>query len=145
MGKTAIDSCARAQAVALYNNSKIPMSMDEMAKQLTISKTCVFNAVKKNKETGKFVDEKRSGRPRRLSEHDQRHLKRLVKDESSLSVRKVTKDLNQSLPEPITSRTVFNYLKRLSYEYKVKLKKQWFTRKHHEQRVTWCQRHAHFS
>ena len=53
--------------------------------------------------------------------------------------------LNQSLPESITSRAVFNYLKRLGYEYKVKLKKQWLSRKHREERVAWCQRHAHFS
>ena len=33
----------------------------------------------------------------------------------------------------------------MGYEYKVKLKKQWLSRKHREQRVAWCQRHAHFS
>ena len=128
MGKTATDPYTMAQAVALYNNSKIPISMDEVAKQLNISKICVFNAVKKHKETGKFVDKKRSGRPRKLGERDQRHLKRLDKSENRLLVSKITKDLNQSLPEPITSLTVFNYLKRLAYEHKVKLKKQWFSK-----------------
>ena len=67
MGKTAIDSYTRAQGVALYNNTKIPMPMDEVAKQLNILKTCVFNAVKKHKETGEFVDEKRLGRPQKLT------------------------------------------------------------------------------
>ena len=119
--------------------------MDEVAKHLNVSKTCVFNAVKKHKETGEFVTEKRSGWPRKLGERDQRHLKRLDKGENRLSVSKITKDLNQSLPEPITSRTVFNYLKRLAYEHKVKLKQHWLSRKHGEQRVAWCQRHAHFS
>ena len=145
MGKIAIDSYIRAQVVALYNNNKIPMPMDEAAKQLNISKTCVFNAVKKYKETDEFVDEKRSERWRKLGKCDQHHLKRLVKGENMLSVSKIRKDLNQSLPEPITSRTVFNYLKRLSYEYKVKVKKQWFSRKHREQRVVWCHHHAYFS
>ena len=118
MGKTAIDSCTRVQAVDLYNDSKISMSMDEVAKQLNTSKTCVFNVVKKHKETDEFVDEKRSERPRKLGERDLRHLKRVVKGENRLSVSKITKDLNQFLPEPITSRTVFNYLKRLAYEQK---------------------------
>ena len=80
-----------------------------------------------------------------VGDGDQRHLKRLAKDENRLSVSKIMKDLNQSLPEPITSRTVFRYLKRLSYEYKIKLKKQWLSRKHGEQRVAWCQHQAHFS
>ncbi|CAF1667223.1 unnamed protein product, partial [Rotaria magnacalcarata] len=31
------------------------------------------------------------------------------------------------------------------YEYKVKLKKQWFSSKDREQRVAWCQKYAHFS
>ena len=107
----------------------------------------MFNAVKKHKETDEFVDEKRSERLRKLGECDQRHLKRLVKGKHRLSVSKIMKDLNQSLPEPITSCTVFNYvyLKRLDYEYKVKLKKQWLDREHREQRVAWCRRHAHFS
>ena len=121
MRKTAIDSYTRAQAVALYNNSKILMSMDEVAKQLNISKTCVFNAVKKHKETGEFVDKKYSGRPQKLGERDRHHLKRLVKGENRLSETKITKDLNQFLPEPITSSAVFNYPERLGYEYKVKL------------------------
>ena len=111
------------------------MSMDEVAKQLNISTTCVFNAVKNHKETGKFVDGKRSGWSQKLGERDQRHLKRLVQGENRLSMSKITKDLNQSLLECITSRTVFNYLKRLGYEYKVKLKKQWLSREHREQRV----------
>ena len=76
MGKTAIDSYTRAQIVALYNNSKIPILTDEVVKQLNISKTCVFNAVKKHKETGEFVDDKCSRRPRKLGKRDQRHLKR---------------------------------------------------------------------
>ena len=69
------------------------MSMDEVAKQLNISKTCVFNAVKKHKETGEFVDKKRLERPRKLGERDQRHLKRLIQSEHRLSVSKITKDL----------------------------------------------------
>ena len=133
MGKAAIDSYTKAQAIALYNNSKIPVSMDEVAKQLNILKTCVFNAVKKHKETGEFEDEKRSGQPQKLGERDQRHLKLLVKGENRLSVSKITKDLNQFVPETITSRTVFNHLNGLGYEYKVKLKKQWLSRKHREQ------------
>lgn len=145
MGKRPVDPYIRAQAVALYNNNKAIMSMDEIAKQLNISKTCVFNAIKKHRETGEFEDKKRTGRPQKLDKRDQRHLKRLVKDENRLSVSKITRDLNQSLSKPITSRTVFNYLKKLGYEYKVKLKKQWLSAKHREQRMAWCRRHAHFS
>ena len=100
------------------------MSMDEVATRLNISKTCVFNAINKYKDTGEFMDKKRIGRIPKLDEPDQRHLKRVVKGENRLSVSKITRDLNQSLSEPITSPTVFDYRKKLGDEYKVKLKKQ---------------------
>ncbi|CAF4418049.1 unnamed protein product, partial [Rotaria magnacalcarata] len=145
MGKKAIDPYIRAQAVALYNNGNISMSTDEVAKQLNISKCCVFNAIKKHSETDEYVDKKHSGRPKKLGEREQRYLKRLVKGENRLSVSKITSDLNQSILEPISSRTVFNYLKKLGYEYKVKLKKQWLSSKDREQRVAWCKKYAHFS
>ena len=111
------------------------MSMDEVAKRLNISKTCIFNAIKKHKETGEFVDKKKksTGREQKLDERAQRHLKRLIKGENRLSVSKIMKDLNQSLCKPITSQTVFNYLKKLSYEYKMKL---WLSAKHREQRTS---------
>ena len=71
MGRKVIKSYARAQAVGLYNNSKTPMSMDEVFKRLNISKSYAFNAMKKYKETGKFVDKKCTGRPQKLNEYDQ--------------------------------------------------------------------------
>jgi transposase len=52
---------------------------------------------------------------------------------------------HKSLRQSVTRRTVFNYLKKLGYEYKVKLKKQWLSAKHRERRVAWCKQYAHFS
>lgn len=145
MGKKAVSPLLRAQAVALYNHSKTPMSMDEIAKQLNISKKCVHTAIKKYQATGEFTDKNRSGRPKKVDERNQRYLKRLVTGDNRLSVNKITKELNRTLREPICRRTVFNYLKKLGYEYKVKLKKQWLSAKHRKQRVQWCKEHAHFS
>ena len=71
MGKKAINSYTRAQAVALINNSKSPMSVDKVAKRLNISKTCVFNAINKHKDIGEFVDKKRTELPQKLDEPDQ--------------------------------------------------------------------------
>ena len=70
MEKKAINSYTRAQAVVLYNNSKSSMSMDEVAKRLNIFETCIFNAIKKHKETGDFVHKKRTERAQQLDERD---------------------------------------------------------------------------
>jgi transposase len=104
--------------------------MDEVAAQLNISKCCVYNAVRKHEETGDFADKQRSGRPPKVGERELRHLKRLVKGDNRLSCSKITMELNESLNKPVTRRTVFNYLKKLGYEYKVKIKKQWLNAQH---------------
>ena len=145
MEKKAINSYTKAQTVALYNNSESPIPVNEGAKRLNIYKTCVFNTIKRHKKTREFIDNKRTGRSQKFDERDQRRLKRLVKGENRLSVSKSTIDLNQSLSKPIASLAVFNYLKKLGYEYKVKLKKQWLSATHREERVVWYKQHAHFS
>ena len=113
---------------------KTSMSIDEVGKRLNIFKTFVFNSVKKQKKTGKFVDAKLF----------QGHLKQLVKGVNWLSLSNITSDLNQSLSVSIIPRAVFNYLKKSSYEYKIKLKKQWLNVKHYELRMPLCKQHGPF-
>ena len=50
-------------------------------------------------------------------------LKRLVNGEDRLGAAKIRKDLNTNLPKPISRETVRSYVKNLSYEYAVKIKK----------------------
>ena len=142
MGKKPVSETVRAQAVALHEAG---MNQVQIANQLKVSRCCVQNAIKKFEELGVHGDRKRSGRPRKLSDRDVRHLKRLVKGDARLSAAKITSDLNNSLPKPVTKRTVRNYLKELSYEYVVKVKKQWLSARHRQQRVAWCQDHMHWT
>ena len=74
-----------------------------------------------------------------------RHLKRLVKDDGRLSATKITSDLNTSLPKPVSTRTVRRYLRDLGYEYVVKIKRQWLSNKHQQQRVDWCIQYMHWT
>ena len=45
----------------------------------------------------------------------------------------------------VSKRTVRRYLKKLSYEYAVKIKKQWLSTKHRKARVRWCERYQHWT
>jgi transposase len=101
--------------------------------------------MKKFKETGSSDEKKWCGRPLKINERDIRQLKRLVKLENRLSASKITSDLNNSLSKPVTTRTVRNYLRELSYEYVVKLEKQWLSARHREQRIAWCNEHLHWT
>ena len=97
MGKKPVSPFIRAQTVALYNNTKFPMSMDEVTKQWNISKKRVYNAIKKYEQNGEFKDKECSGRPPKLAERDQRHLKRLVEGENRLSVSQITKEIRKPI------------------------------------------------
>ena len=66
---------------------------------------------------------KRSGRPKSLSDRNIRELKKLVQGDNRLSAAKITIDLNMSLFKPVSKRTVRRYLKKLDYEYAVKIKR----------------------
>ena len=45
----------------------------------------------------------------------------------------------------MSKRTVHRYLKKLGYEYSVKIKKQWLSTKHRKARVRWCERYQHWT
>ncbi|CAF2087402.1 unnamed protein product [Rotaria magnacalcarata] len=74
-----------------------------------------------------------------------RELKRLVHADNRLSAVKITTDLNMSLSQSVSKRTVHRYLKKLAYEYTVKIKKQWLSAKHRKARVQWCEQHQHWT
>ena len=142
MGKKAIEPYIRAQAAALYQSG---LNMNKVSKQLKVSRTCVRNAIMKFENQGTFVDSKRSGRPKKISERDERELKRLVQGNNRLSVAKITKDLNVGLVKPVSEETVRRYLKKLGHEYAVKIKKPFLSLKHRRARVEWCQQHLHWT
>ena len=79
-----------------------------------------------------------TGRLKKLSGCEIRHLKRLVKGDSRISSSKIESDFNTSLPKPVTTRTVRRYLEELGFEYVVKVKQQWLSASHRQQRIAWC-------
>ena len=63
MGKKAVDSIVRAQAVALSDSG---LNQIQISRQLNISSPCVQNAVKKYKKTRQYNDFPRTGRPKKF-------------------------------------------------------------------------------
>ena len=124
MGKRPIEIYVRAQPVALCQPG---LNLSKISKQLQVSRCCVRNALTKFEEYAKFDDMKRSGRPKSLSDRNVRELKRLVQGDNRLSAAKITTDLNMSRSKPVFKCTVRRYLKKLGYEYAVKIKKETMT------------------
>ena len=69
----------------------------------------------------------------------------MVQGDNRLSAAKITTDLNISLFKPVSKRTMRRYLKKLGYEYAVKIKKQWLSTKHRKARVRCCERYQHWT
>ena len=120
MGKKTVHPNIRAQAAALHDAI---LNQVQISKQLKVSRCCVESAIKKYKKIRRFDDSQHTGCPKKLSEREIRHLKRLVKGDSCTSASKIASDLNTSLPKSITTRTLRRYLKELGFEYIEKVKK----------------------
>ena len=58
------------------------------------------NVITKYQQPGRFYNLKHTGRRKKLSDIEIRHLKRLVKGYSRLSASKIAMDLNSSLLQP---------------------------------------------
>ena len=142
MDKRPIELYVRAQVVALY---QWDFNLSKISKQLQVSRCCVRNAFTKFEEYAKFDYMKQSGRPKGLSDRNVHELKSLVPGDNRLSAARITTDLNMSLSKPVSKRTMRRYLKKLGYEYAVKIKEQWLSAKHREARVQWCERYQHWT
>ena len=135
MGKKPVHPNIRAHVAALHDAG---LNQVQISKQLKASRCCVQNAIKKYKKLRRFNDLQHTGRPKKLSGREIRHLKRLVKGDSRISSSKIASDFNTSLPKPVTTRTVRRYLKELGFEYVVKVKKQWLSASHRQHLIAWC-------
>ena len=113
----------------------------QISKQLKLSRCCVQNGIKKDKQLGRFDDLKHTRRPKKLSDREIRHLKGLINGDSRITERKIVTDLNASLPEPVTTRARRRYLKDLVFKYVVKIKRQWLSVHHQQQRIAWCKQY----
>ena len=76
MGKKSIHPYAGAQIKFLHDAD---LNKVQISKQLKVSRFCVQSTIKKYKQLSRFDDLKRTGRLKKLSVSEIRHLKRLVK------------------------------------------------------------------
>ena len=142
MGKRLIKPYVGVQAVSSYQPT---LNLSKISKQLQFSRSFVRGIVTKFEECAKVDDMKQSGRPKSLSDRVVRETKESIQDDNRLSAVEITTDLNMSLSELVSKRTVHRYLKKLDYKYSAKTKKQWLSAKHRKVRVQWCEQDQHWT
>ena len=142
MGKKSIYPYVRVQVVALHDAA---LNQLRIPKQLKTSRCCSQNVIKKYKQLDRFDDLKHTGHSKKLSGRDICYLKRLVQGSSRLSASKIATNLNDSLPEPVTTRTIRGYLKDLAFEYVVKIQKQRLSAHHRQHRIAWYKQYLNWT
>lgn len=109
-----------------YNNG---LSEQKIADLVARPRTTVHFILKKWKNNHSLENKTRCGRPKVLSETDERWLVRLVKKEPKTNATILSKSVKEHLNIDVTTQTIRNYLKTNNYRGRVARRKPYISKK----------------
>ena len=118
--------------------SRCGRSHREIATQLSVSKTCVTNTIKKFHEEGAVSDKPRSGRPRATSVRDDRLIARISKANRKASLPVIKREFEDSTQKQVSTMTVSLRLRECGLASHIPLKKPLLNNTHKRKRKIWC-------
>ena len=133
-----LSSELREQIIGAYH---VESNASVIVSTLAIPKQTVRDTINRFKKTGSPHPVKRTGRPKNLSERDQRSLKRIVKKDRKASLIKITNQPNAYINNSIhfnNFNTTRNYIKLLSFELYYASHKPLLTTQHKKKCLQWC-------
>lgn len=107
MGRKRVSQETKNEIIGMMKAGKGPT---EIGRLLKISTNCASQTIKKYKLNGNVKDLKRSGRPRKTSVHCDRLIFKLARQDPRASAKKIAQNINPTLENQISSRTVNNRL-----------------------------------
>src|ERR1043165_6764494 len=102
-----LSSAQREQIIGAY---LVGTKQKIISIQLGIPTSTVSDTIKRYKETGSAAPEKRSGRPKLLTQHDTRTLQRIIRTDQFSPLGDITDKLNSHLNTTLHYNTVRKYL-----------------------------------
>jgi transposase len=118
--------------------SKGGISQRNITTILDIPKSTVGEVIKKYNEEGLTTTASRSGRPKILSERDNRHLVKIAKENRSNTLEEITENFNTSMAISVSTRTVQRILHKEGYSGHAAKKKPFVSEKNRKKRYGWC-------
>jgi|1186.fasta_scaffold111665_1 transposase len=118
--------------------SKGGSSQREIAQILNHPKSTVGDIIKKYNEQGLTSAASRSGRPKILTERDNRHLIKVVKDNRKDTLEEITEKFNTGMKISVSKRTVQRTLHEKGYSGHAAKKKPLISEKNRKKRYGWC-------
>ena len=141
MGKRPVSDKIRHSVIVLHRTKQF--SMEAIARQLGLSKRCVFNTIHRYLEHGNEGERKRgkSGRPKRFSPQAQRTIIRMVRKNASTrreSLRAIATKYNSTTNTSISYSTIRRTLIGAGLESRPATLKPGLTPEHRHKRQLWC-------
>jgi len=118
--------------------SKGGFSQRNIATILDFPKSTVGQVIKKYNEQGITTTASRSGRPKILTERDNRHLIKIAKENRNNTLEELTENFNTSMAISVSSRTVQRILHKEGYSGHAAKKKPFISEKNRKKRYGWC-------
>ncbi|CAI9555618.1 unnamed protein product, partial [Staurois parvus] len=120
-------------------------SIHEISWLLNIPRSTVSSIVTKWKQLGTTATQPRSGRPRKMTEWDQRMLKHTMRRSRQLSAESIVKDLQTSCGLQISTTTVHRELYGMGFHGQAAASKPYITKCNAKRRMQWCKAHHHWT
>ena len=112
---------------------------------LGLSSSTVYDTINQFNKTGSPHPQYRPGRPKMLSERDERALVRIANSDREATLADITNGLGAALQKPISTKTTSRYLNKLGWKSCFKCKKPLLTKAHAKARLNWCHEHKLWS
>jgi transposase len=117
---------------------KVSFSYSKISETLKHPKSTVGDVIKKYNEQGLTSAASRSGRPKILTERDNRHLLKIAKDNRNNTLEELTEKFNTGMKISVSSRTIQRTLHKEGYSGHAAKKKPFISEKNRKKRYGWC-------
>lgn len=136
MGKKSISHDKRVEIVTLFKQGDL--SYREIGDRCQVSKDCVMTTVKNWQQNGSVDEKKRSGRPRKTTERQDRKLFSLARATPTASTKSLSSSWVDNGEKLGSSSTVSRRLREFGLESHVAVEKPKLTKVHKRTRASWC-------
>jgi transposase len=128
----------RGEIIGLHKGG---FSQRKITEILNIPKSTVGDVIKKYNDQGLTTTASRSGRPKILTERDERHLINLVKENRNKTLEELTENFNTNMSISVSKRAVQRVLHKKGYSGHAAKKKPLVSEKNRKKRYGWCRIH----
>jgi len=116
----------------------------KIARSLKLEPCTVSRIIKKFKDTGTVADRKRSGRPRKTTEAEDRQIVITSKRDRRLTAPEITAEINRGRKDPVSVSTVKSRLNKAGLYGRVAVKKPLLRPQNKKKRLDWAKQHRHW-